>query len=208
MSDIENTLNNLSPEEIAVLKTLVSKLASTDAKEPTDEQPEKETKRRKQRRFPKSKGVKQQKNRPVNNRHNQPKPRKDKVDMYDVDEEDEDDSPEEELTRRLNRVKGRKPNPNQGKKSKLCSTQRIDLTGENKFLKMSDRFGAKNDIEIDRKLSGKNKPTERGETRLIQVRCQGCRKKKMVSPIMLKNDEDTGDIVYTCDDCLGNRRGR
>ena len=198
---IEDTLNNLTPEEITVLKTLVNKLTDTD------KEPEREVKKRKQRRFPKN-NVKQQKNRPVNNRKNQPKPRRDKVDMYDVPDDDDEESPEEELTRRLDRIKGRKTNPQRGKKSKLCSTQAINLSGENRFLKMSDRFGAKNDIEIDRKLSGKNKPTERGETRLIQVRCQGCRKKKMVSPIMLKNDEDTGDIVYTCDGCLGNRRGR
>lgn len=204
MTNIEQTLNNLTPEEIAVLKTLVNKLTDTTS-QPEEEQDKRLQKKRRQRRFPKGKGVKQQKNHHRGKQQNKVGQPKTKVDMYDVD--DEEESPEEELSRRLSRVR-KNTGARTGKGNKLCATERVRLSGENKFLTMREHKIKTGELSptTDKLLSGNTKPTERGETRLVKAKCQYCNKKKMVSPIMLDQDEETGEIVFTCDDCLGGRR--
>lgn len=200
---IEDTLNNLTPEETAVLKTLLTKMAS--GVETTSETPVKEQKTRRQRRRPQAnkKQTNRNNNRRTNARRNNSKQ---KVDIYDVDDDDDED---EQITQKINRRRGQRGGQTKGKKTKLCVTERIQLDGNNQFLKMREHKIKSGDLSPgdDKLLIGKNRPTERGPTRLLKVRCSGCGRKKLVAPHLVYTDDD-GDIMYTCDSCIDGKRNQ
>ena len=73
----------------------------------------------------------------------------------------------------------------------------------NKFLESQEASLHKNDSEMDKKLWANKQPTLRREpVEMWEVQCRVCNKICVVSPTMLLADADTGDVSYTCDNCI------
>jgi hypothetical protein len=93
-------------------------------------------------------------------------------------------------------------------KGSPCRIEPINLRAKrkNQFIELGLQNECKADIDIDKKLVGKNTPTKRGKTRLITIDCRVCGREYTISPsLVLRTDEG---YTYTCDKCLSNNKSR
>jgi hypothetical protein len=127
--------------------------------------------------------------------------------------------------RKSSRKKGKAPDADQPKrrgsrKSKTRSmAQNFDASGDrpNKFLGegLEDlppdqqvfwktiKKKHKDDVAIDKKLSGKNEITPRSPTRLIEAECNECQYIWEVSPSLVYHDEE--GMRFICEECQQKR---
>lgn len=129
-----------------------------------------------------------------------------KEEVVDEQPEDEDDRPQR---RRGGRRQGgfdidehrqsRRQGHTKRAGDKLARVEPMNITGRrpNKFLKSEFVNLYKSDTKIDKLLRGKNKPTKRGPTRLITVKCSSCGTKCKVAPQVINDDGR-----FRCDDCV------
>lgn len=76
----------------------------------------------------------------------------------------------------------------------------------NKFLNSPLCNSHKNDIEIDKKLSGNLTPSPRRDAVImVDINCSICGKSNIVNPDIIPRDFDTGEFKYTCDSCIRSR---
>lgn len=196
MSIIDD-LNSLSPEELEKVGNLINKFAS---RKENKEAPEKLQKNR--RKF--SNNKKRVDADEFSERPSESIGRKNRRRRVVLDENE----PEEPVSRR--RRGTTKQRKRGGKKGTMARTEAVSLTGENKFLKDRDRNKYKSDVQTDKLLWGNNLPTERPDKfEYIEAECMGCGYFFDVHPSLVYRDEDTHEIVFTCDDCSSSRgRGR
>lgn len=82
-------------------------------------------------------------------------------------------------------------------------TESVVLSNENKFEKMRERNNFKADAEIDKKLWGDRKPTERpDEFEFVEVQCKECGKWYDINPNLVYIDQDSREVNFTCDNCV------
>lgn len=100
-----------------------------------------------------------------------------------------------------NRVR-RKDRPSKGG---MARTEPVQLTGENKFDSMQERFKHKDDVAIDKKLWGKNRRAERREQyEDVEAQCQVCKLWYDVNPSLIYSED--GAQIFTCHNCTPKGR--
>jgi hypothetical protein len=93
-------------------------------------------------------------------------------------------------------------------KGRQCRTEPMNIpkVRPNLFIKSAIAKSCKNDTKTDRLLHADREPTERRPTaQLYEVKCTVCGNIDVVSENMIMADPDTGDITYTCDNCIRNK---
>jgi len=100
--------------------------------------------------------------------------------------------------------------PRRGEKGKQCRSEPFSVIPNrpNLFLKDPIAKSFKQDVLIDKKLSGNISPTPRRSTvQLYEVACNVCGSVHQVTDGMFMIDEDTKEVRYRCDNCIGSQRG-
>ena len=114
----------------------------------------------------------------------------------------------------IGRIKKKKKSTNQPRENKYQKQHKkvaarkkaLDLTGNRKNLFVERGFANlhKDDIEIDKKLSGHNKPLQRNiRNNSIEVECKHCGDLWKVPSKTVFHDEE--GIQFVCDDCQTKR---
>jgi hypothetical protein len=87
-----------------------------------------------------------------------------------------------------------------GSKKRTTQTTKsksVAVVSNNKFDSMSEKDLHKQDTEIDKKLWGNNRPTERSrQSSVVSVRCRVCGKTEQVSAMIIDSAER-----YKCNKC-------
>jgi len=92
-----------------------------------------------------------------------------------------------------------------GSKGKQCRTEPISIVEDrpNLFLEDNVQNSFKQDIKIDKKLTGKNKPVpRRSPVKMYEVSCEICGQVDIVNANTLMLDPDTKDVRYICNNCI------
>lgn len=178
MSIIDN-LDEFTPEELEIASRILGKFASlkkTPSPAPVEQ--------------PKIKGKKPKK-----------VTQKTKPKKLEEPEERELSGPTAKV--RKHRVDDRPQKKVKGGKNKLAMVQPIRVGGKNKFLQMDAYNSNKGDAAIDKKLWANHQPTERRpEIQFVEAECQVCHYLFDVNSSVVMTDEDTGEYVYTCNNCV------
>jgi hypothetical protein len=90
-------------------------------------------------------------------------------------------------------------------KHKTCRVEPMDIPQKrpNLFLDSPEAKLFANEKAIDKKLSGNQTPVpRRSVAEMYEIACKICGRSCIVSPSVLLADEDTGEITYTCDNCI------
>ena len=177
MNKILDDLESLSPDEMASVARLIEKFASRKKDSETEiivDQPQ-----------------------------GRKKPRKRVL----LNENDTVESPR----KGRGRTKPRKPSARPRRKGAggrrdrgvMAQTQKVELSGQNKFLKMSERTAHKKDTKIDKQLwKDREVSTRPDEYQDVEVECKECKLWYDVNPVLVLIDPDTHDTNYTCDRCV------
>lgn len=87
-------------------------------------------------------------------------------------------------------------------KGTAARSEKVVLSGQNEFLNMTERNQFKQDSDVDKKLwRGREMSPRPNKYEPIEVQCTTCRLYFDVNPSVVYRDPDSGDIVYTCNNC-------
>lgn len=197
MSDIIENLESLSPEELEKVANLINKFAK---RKEDDGRQQKKRKRKKKRVDDNDAEL------IVEEQVGRKKPRK----RILLDENDEVERPK---TRGRGRTQPRRQSArrkkqnyrgNKGRsKGVMAKTESVQLSGENRFMKMKERYSNKKDSVIDKKLWENREVSARpDEYEPIEVQCKECELWYDVNPATVLMDRDSGDYNYTCNNCV------
>lgn len=94
---------------------------------------------------------------------------------------------------------------NDSKKKTIAKTQDIEIKKINLF--KDDKKDNYYNIYKDEKSMYQIRPTDRNRrSSLIEIECDSCEEAFNVSKTLLRRDEESGNYLYTCDDCITRRR--
>jgi hypothetical protein len=90
----------------------------------------------------------------------------------------------------------------------MARTESVQLSGENRFMKMRERNAEKKDTKIDKALWTDREPSERpDEFQFAEVQCKVCGMFFDVNPGLVVVDADTGGANFTCNNCSPRGHG-
>ena len=223
MSDIVSDLGDLSPEELQKVQNLISKFAGRQKRDSEDTKP-------RPKRQKKQNHKKQNHKRKDSGEQGKGRTKKRQTIITDESElreppkqsggrkgqgRSQPRNPDAQQSRGGRRGSARRGSPIQtgrgGGAKVMARTEQVQLSGLNKFDKMRARTEKKRDTVNDKKLwvdqkGRKMEPTERPDQfQYVEVQCTECQLWYDVSPDLVYRDEDTREIVFTCNGC--GRRG-
>ena len=193
-------LESMTDEEKLKLAELLANITPKATPSPKKGRPKASVKKKKA----KKKVIKQQK-KDSGDQTDEPEEQLDEVEIKKPSKNQQGRS-ESRLAGKTAKTKGTRRDKGGGGKGAPCSTQAISLSGQNDFLKMSEKNSAKEDSKIDKLLWKNRRPADRREEFIpVEAQCQVCNRFYDVNPALLYNDPDDG-IVFTCNKCT--KRGR